>query len=319
MRKIALEEHFTTAAMEHYSLPGAAMFIPEQWETSLRRLLDFTEIRLPQMDEFGIDVEVLSLVSPGIQAEKDTATAVRNAALTNDFLAEIVAKHPKRFAGFAALALQDPDAAVAELDRAVTQLGLRGALINGHTHGDYLDAEKFLPLWERAEALGVPLYLHPANSFDTWHNLRGHEELIGPMWSWGVETATHALRIVFSGVFDRFPGATLVLGHMGESLPGMLWRLDSRWEFINRRGLKLGKERPSDYIRENIMITTSGVCAQAPLLGSLLALGADRIMFSTDYPMEGNAEAVAFIDNAPISETDRAKICHLNAERLLRL
>jgi 2,3-dihydroxybenzoate decarboxylase len=319
MRKIALEEHFTTEAMKHYSLPGAAMFDPEQWETSLKRLLDFTDVRLPQMDQYGIDMEVLSLISPGIQSEKDTATAVRNATLSNDSLAEIVAKHPTRFSGFAALPLQDPQAAVTELERAVTQLGLRGALINGHTHGEYLDADTFLPLWERAEDLGVPLYLHPANSFDTWHNLRGHEELIGPMWSWGVETATHALRIVFSGVFDRFPKATLVLGHMGESLPGMLWRLDSRWAFSSHRGVKLGKERPSDYIRENIMITTSGVCAPAPLLGSLLALGADRIMFSTDYPMEGNAEAVDFIDHAPISETDRAKICHLNAERLLGL
>ncbi|MEV8308274.1 amidohydrolase family protein [Streptomyces flavidovirens] len=134
-----------------------------------------------------------------------------------------------------------------------------------------------------------------------------------------METATHALRIIFGGVFDRFPKATLVLGHMGEGLPGMLWRLDSRWQFMNHRGVHLEKERPSDYIRDNVMITTSGVCAQAPLLGALLALGADRILFSTDYPMESNGEAVHFIDNAPISEPDRAKICHLNAERLLRL
>lgn len=224
-----------------------------------------------------------------------------------------------RFSGFAALALQDPDGAAAELERAVTQLGLRGALINGHTHGEYLYADRFRPVWERAEALGVPICLHPASSYDVWHNLRGHEELIGPMWSWGVETATHALRGVFGGVFDRFPGATLVLGRMGEGLPGHLWRLDSRWDFLNQRGIRLARPRPSDYIRDNIMITTSGVCAHAPLLGSLLALGADRIMFSTDYPLESNHEAVHFFETAPISEPDRAKICHLNAERLLRL
>jgi 2,3-dihydroxybenzoate decarboxylase len=271
------------------------------------------------MDEFGIDMEVLSLTAPGIQAETDTALAAKRAAQANDFLAEIIGKHPTRFSGFAALALQDPDGAAAELERAVTQLGLRGALINGHTHGEYLDAPTFWPVWERAEALGVPIYLHPANSYDVWHNLRGHEELIGPMWSWGVETATHALRILFGGVFDRFPGATLVLGHMGEGLPGILWRLDSRWGFLDQRGISLAKPRPSDYIRDNMMITTSGVCAHAPLLGSLLALGADHIMFATDYPLESNRDAVRFIETAPISETDRAKICHLNAERLLRL
>jgi 2,3-dihydroxybenzoate decarboxylase len=134
-----------------------------------------------------------------------------------------------------------------------------------------------------------------------------------------VETATHALRILFGGVVDRFPGATLVLGHMEEGLPGILWRLDSRWGFLDQRGISLAKPRPSDYIRDNMMITTSGVCAHAPLLGSLLALGADHIMFATDYPLESNRDAVRFIETAPISETDRAKICHLNAERLLRL
>lgn len=319
MRKIAIEEHFTTAALAHYSRPAAELFDPGRWDAAMRGLLDFTEVRLPEMDELGIDMEVLSLTAPGIQAEPDPALAVKRAAEANDVLAEIARRHPTRFSGFAALALQNPDAAAAELERAVTQLGLRGALINGHTHGEYLDAEKFWPVWERAEALGVPVYLHPAGSYDVWHNLSGHEELIGPMWSWGVETATHALRIVFGGVFDRFPGATLVLGHMGEGLPGHLWRLDSRWDFLDRRGIRLAKARPSDYIRDNIMITTSGVCAPAPLLGSLLALGADRIMFSTDYPMESNHDAVRFIETAPISETDRAKICHTNAERLLGL
>ncbi|GAA2490585.1 amidohydrolase family protein [Streptomyces gobitricini] len=319
MKKIAIEEHFTTAALAHYSLPAAALFDPPQWDASMRGLLDFTDVRLPQMDELGIDMEVLSLTAPGIQAETDTAVAVKRAAEANDFLAEITRKHPTRFSGFAALALQDPNGAAAELERAVTQLGLRGALINGHTHGEYLDADRFRPVWERAEGLGVPIYLHPASSYDVWHNLRGHEELIGPMWSWGVETATHTLRIIFGGVFDRFPDATLILGHMGEGLPGHLWRLDSRWDFLDQRGIHLAKPRPSDYIRDNVMITTSGVCTHAPLLGSLLALGADRIMFSTDYPLESNHDAVRFVETAPISETDRAKICHLNAERLLRL
>jgi len=319
MRTIALEEHFVTPELAGYGAGTATIAQPGAWREASRRLLDFTEERLPQLDEAGIDVEVLSLNSPGIQAETDAATAVRKASEVNDFLAGVIAEHPTRFSGFAALPLQDPGAAAKELDRAVSQLGLRGALVYAHTQGRYLDDPELRVLWERAEALDVPLYLHPANGFDSAHVLSGHPELIGPMWSWGTDTATHALRLIFGGVFDDFPNAKLLLGHMGEGLPFVLWRLDSRWGFHNHHGIELTREKPSDYLRHNLWITTSGVCSPAPLLGAMLALGADHILFGTDYPFESIGTAARFLQTAPISEADREKISFRNAESLLGL
>jgi 2,3-dihydroxybenzoate decarboxylase len=174
-------------------------------------------------------------------------------------------------------------------------------------------------VWEYAEGLDVPLYLHPANGVDAAHVLSGHPELIGPMWSWGTDTAAHALRLVFGGVFDDFPEAKLLLGHMGEGLPYVLWRLDSRWDFHAHHGIELRRGHPSEYLRHNLYVTTSGVCSAAPLLCAVLALGVDHILFGTDYPFEEMATATEFLRTAPVSEADRAKIAHGNAERLLRL
>ena len=252
VRVIALEEHFVTPELAAYGASTASIAQPGAWREASRRLADLTEERLPAMDTAGVDVAVLSLNSPGIQAEPDPAAAV---AAVNDFLAGVIARHPDRFAGFAALPLQDPAAAAKELDRAVTELDLRGALVNAHTQGRYLDDPSLRCVWERAEGLDVPLYLHPANGFDRPHLLSGHPEMEGPMWSWGTDTATHALRCVFGGVFDDFPGARLLLGHMGEGLPYTLWRLDSRWGF-HHHGIDLARGRPSEYLRHNLYITT---------------------------------------------------------------
>ncbi len=319
MRTIALEEHFVTEALTGYGASTAGVAQPHVWAEASRRLLDLTGERLAEMDTSGVDVAVLSLNSPGLQAETDAATAVRAATTVNDFLAGVIAEHPDRFGGFAALPLQDPAAAAKELDRAVTQLGFSGALVNAHTNGVYLDDPSLRTVWERAAGFDVPLYLHPGNGYDTAHVLSGHPELVGPMWSWGTDTSTHALRLVFGGVFDDFPDAKLLLGHMGEGLPATLWRLDSRWAFHNHRGIELARERPSDYLRHNLYITTSGVCSDAPLLCALLALGAEHILFATDYPFESMSVATTFIETAPVSEADRAKITHGNAERLLRI
>ncbi len=319
MKLVALEEHFVTPDLVGHGTSTASIAQPGAWAEASRRLLDLTEERLPEMDAAGLDVQVLSLNSPGIQAETDPASAVRQAVTVNDFLAGVIREHPDRFSGFAALPLQDPKRAADELERAVRELGLRGALVNAHTHGVYLDDPALRVVWERAEALDVPLYLHPANGVDTAHVLSGHPELVGPMWSWGVDTATHVLRLIFGGVFDDFPNAKLLLGHMGEGLPFVLWRLDSRWNFHAHHGIKLQKEHPSQYIRDNVYITTSGVCSPAPLLAALLSVGADHILFGTDYPFESISVATDFIRTAPISESDRAKIGHLNAERLLNV
>lgn len=319
MRMIGLEEHFVTPELAAYGAGTARLAQPAVWAEASRRLLDLTGERLEIMDAAGLDVQVLSLNSPGIQAEADAPTAVKAAAAVNDLTAATIAENPTRFAGFAALPLQDPAAAADELERAVKELGLKGALVNAHTRGVYLDDPSLRVVWERAEGLDVPLYLHPATGVDTADVLGGHSELVGPMWSWGQDTASHVLRLIFSGVFDDFPRAKLLLGHMGEGLPFVLWRLDSRWGFHDHQGIELAREVPSEYLRENVWITTSGVCSPAPLLCSLLALGSDHILFGTDYPFEDVATAVDFLAGAPISEADRAKIAHGNAERLLGL
>ncbi|HUJ88606.1 MAG TPA: amidohydrolase family protein, partial [Syntrophorhabdales bacterium] len=235
-----------------------------------------------------------------------------------DAQAEIIRKYPGRFAGFAALPTQDPKAAADELERAVTQLGFKGAMILGHTNGEYLDLEKFWIIWERAEGLGVPIYLHPAEPFvDQIKIYDGRPEFMGPAWSWGVETGTHALRIIGAGVFDVFPKATLILGHMGEMLPYMTVRIDEGYEMTFHK-TKL-KKMPSDYMKENIMITTSGKYSPGALICAVRELGADRILFAGDYPWVTPKEAVELIERVPISGADKEKIYHLNAEKLFKL
>ncbi|MFE6365694.1 amidohydrolase family protein [Streptomyces sp. NPDC057806] len=319
MRAIGLEEHFVTPELVGYGASSGSILQPDKWREASRRLLDLTGERLAEMDAAGLDMQVLSLNSPGIQAETDAGTAVAQAAAVNDLLAGVVADHPDRFAGFAALPLQDPKAAAEELERAVRELGMRGALVNAHTQGRYLDDPQLRVVWERAAGLDVPLYLHPANGVGMPHVIEGHPELVGPMWSWGMDTASHFLRLVFGGVFDDFPEAKLLLGHMGEGLPYVLWRMDSRWNYHNHHGIELARGNPSEYVRHNLYITTSGVCSAAPLLCALLALGPEHILFGTDYPFEDMATATEFLRTAPVSEADRAKIAHLNAERLLGL
>jgi 2,3-dihydroxybenzoate decarboxylase len=319
MRTIGLEEHFVTPELAAYGAGTAAIAQPHVWQEASRRLLDVTGERIEVMDAAGLDVQVLSLNSPGIQAEVDAEVAVARAAAVNDLLAETVAANPTRFAGFAALPLQDPQAAAKELERAVSQLGLRGALVNAHTHRRYLDDPALRVVWEYAQGLDVPLYLHPANGVDTAHVLSGHPELVGPMWSWGTDTSSHVLRLIFGGVFDDFPEAKLLLGHMGEGLPYVLWRLDSRWNFHNHHGIELARELPSAYLRHNLYITTSGVCSAPPLQCAISALGVDHVLFGTDYPFEDVATATEFLASAPISEAERAAISHGNAERLLKL
>ena len=319
MRIIGLEEHFVTPELVGYGASTASILDARAWERASRRLLDVTQERIGQMDAAGLDMAVLSLNAPGIQAEPDPGRAVWRAKDVNDFLATAIDANPTRYAGFAALPLQDPAAAADELERAVNELHLCGALVNAHTNGVYLDDPSLRVVWERAQALDVPLYLHPANGVDTAHVFTGHPELVGPMWSWGIDTATHVLRLIFGGVFDDFRQAKLLLGHMGEGLPYALWRMDSRWEFHEHHGVQLGREKPSDYLRENLYLTTSGVCSAAPFLASLLALGADRMLFATDHPFEEMDVACDFIRTVPVAEPDRAKITHRNAEHLLRL
>lgn len=317
MGLIAIEEAFAIPELlAKHPTPKTAT--AAHWvEVWAERLCDYTTHRLPDMDEHGIEMQVLSLTAPGVQAVAEAGAAIADARLANDHLAEVVAAHPARFGGLAALPLQDPAAAAAELHRAVGSLGLSGALVNDHTFGWYLDDPRYEPVWSALEELDVPLYLHPgAPPAEPWSVLAGRPELRGPLWSWGAETGGHALRLVFAGVFDRHPRATVILGHMGEFLPFQLARLDSRYARQEDRTLA---RRPSAYFGGNILITTSGVCSAAALTGAVLAIGADAVMFAVDYPFEETAEAVRFLERAPLSDADRAKIGHGNARRVLHL
>lgn len=300
---ITLEEHYTTIEFP---------------SNTLSKLYDIGEQRLADMDRYGIDMQVLSLAAPGVQGETDVSTAIGKAQRTNDLIASITHEHPTRFAAFACLPTQNASAAATELERCVTQLGFKGALINGHTHGHYLDEAMFYPLWERAEALDVPLYLHPTPAYKAWDLVAGYPELAMAAWGWSAETGAHALRIVVGGVFDRFPKARMILGHMGETIPLYLWRIDSRMhDKLSKRGLK--KQKPSDYIKQHVAITTSGVFDDAPLLHAIRAIGLPSIMFSVDYPYENDAYASNWLSELPLPQDQVEALAHGNAERILRL
>lgn len=315
MKRIALEEHFLAPGFEQYWLKTVEDVEPARYAQVLARLNDFGEQRLAAMDTSGIGIAALSLAGPGVQIERDTETATRKAREANDFLAAQIQKAPDRYLGFAHLAVQDAKAAADELERCVRELKFRGAMINGHTNGQYLDHPDNYPLWERAEALGVPLYLHPADPVAPMQALEGHRGLKRATWEWTMETGSHALRIVFSGLFDRFPRAKLALGHLGETLPYQLWRFDSRAKLY---GVKL-QRRPSDYIRDNIVVTTSGMFSFEPIDCALKALGRANVMYSADYPFEDPAEAGAFMGQLPFDDAVLADISYNNAARLLHI
>ncbi len=316
-RKIGLEEHFAAPMLdaERYDGPIMAHFNPAGVKKMESELADFDDERIPLMDATGIDVMVLSQTSPGVQVEKDAVKATRLAREANDYLAARIARHPRRFGGFAHLALQDPTGAADELQRCVEQLGFAGALINHHTLGEYLDADKFSVFWERVTALDVPVYLHPADPYDAPHVYQGVAALYGPAWTWNCETGAHALRLVFGGTFDRFPTAKLIVGHMGETIPFYLWRLDSRVPLVDPSF----KGVPSEKVRKHLYVTTSGVCSSAALRCAIDEMGVDHVLFSTDYPMEDARIAADWIDSAPLTGEERAKVCHANAERILKL
>ena len=317
LRKIALEEHFMMPGFETYSKAFLNFIDPATMKELGQRLADFDTLRLDEMDRAGIELVVLSQSGPGVQAEPDTALALRRARENNDFLAERIARRPDRYAGFAMLPMHDPHEAARELERSVKQLGFKGSLVNGHTLGRYYEGREYDPFWERMQELDVPMYLHPIDPWQPLHALDGAPVLAGASWGWGVETASHALRMVFGGVFDRFPRLKVILGHMGEGLPFQRWRFDSRFAAYPY-GIRL-QRRPSEYIGTNLLITTSGVCSHPTLVGAVGEMGVDAVMFSVDYPYESTEAAARFIDTAPLEPAQLEAICHGNAARILGL
>jgi len=321
--KIALEEHFAIPE----TLMDSAGFVPESyWPELKERLLDIQDKRLKQMDEQGVEMMILSLNAPAVQAIPDARKANEVAVRANDYLAEQVAKRPDRFQAFAALPMQDPDLAIAELDRAVNTLGFRGALVNGFSQvGDartavYYDLDRYWPLWATVEQLDVPFYLHPRNPLAQDCKIyEGHEWLLGPTWAFGQETAVHALRLMGSGLFDQHPGLRIILGHMGEGLPYSMWRIDHRNGWVKTPPRYKAKRKICEYFNQHFYLTTSGNFRTQTLIDAMLEVGADRILFSADWPFENVDHAAQWFDSAAISEADRKKIGRDNALRLFKL
>ena len=321
--KIGLEEHF--AVQE--TLEDSRAFFPDLlWAELKSRLLDIQERRIREMDENGIEMMILSLNAPAVQAIPDKSKANILAKHANDYLAEEVAKRPDRFKAFAALPMQDPDLARIELERCVKTMGFKGALVNGFSQvGDletltYYDNPEYSEFWKSVEALDIPFYLHPRNPLISQAKIfRGHEWLLGPTWGFGQETAVHALRLIGSGIFDTYPRLQFVLGHMGEGLPFSMWRIDHRNGWMNLPTSYKAKKKIADYFRNNFYLTTSGNFHTPALVNAIAEVGADRIMFSTDWPFESVDHAANWFDSSEISITDKQKIGRDNANSLFKL
>ena len=316
MGRIALEEHVVLDREDHLERWRTLVpMIPEPAIQQILPRLTDTSRRLELMDQGDVDLAVLSNVAT-VQGFLDPRAALRIARESNDHLAEVVRARPDRFAAFATTPLQDPDEGAAELQRAVEELGLVGTMLFGQTDGRYLDDRSFDPFWERAQGLGVPVYLHAADAAARPASQSGRPELRGATWSWTAETATHALRLVFGGVFDRFPRVRVILGHMGETLPFFLWRLDQRARAF--AGHATGPA-PSELVRRNIRVTTSGSFSDEPLRCALDALGEGNVLYAVDYPFESMSEAADWLDTSKLEQQARGKIERQNAQTLLAL
>src|SRR5271156_332470 len=323
---ISLEEHFLHPKLREL-YPASYVKLLDMVKG---RLTDVGPERIRRMDAAGIDLQVLSHAQPGVQTLERNA-AIRLSTEVNDWLGAVIREYPTRFAGFAMLPTQSPIDAADELERTVLQLGFKGALINGHTNGRYLDEDSFSPILERAQALDVPIYIHPTDPsqaiIDTYY-----KDLPAMMqsWGWQVETGTHLLRLISSGVFDRFPNLKIIVGHMGELIPYGLQRINAaltmgNWLLANPSRADGTSDRNAMrnsvfyYMRANVFITTSGVFDQAALNCAIAELGIDNILFSVDDPFGDNFEGVDFLNKAQLSVEDKEKLAYRNAERVLRL
>lgn len=333
-RLIAVEEHFLlpelAAAAQRYLRSEAAAgsgwreagaaLEDEDRERRGALALDLGAGRIAAMDAAGIDVQLLLVSTVANLQMLDPAEGTALARLANDGLAQAVRDHPDRFAGLACIAPQDPEAAAAELERAIGLLGMRGVVINSHARGEYLDAPRFAPIFETAEALGAPIYLHPAllpaGSVDPYLDYG----LMAAMWGYAADASLHALRIILAGTFDRHPGLQIVLGHLGEHIPFSLPRLDAHHAQTRAKTTPCLQRRPSEYFRDHFLLSTSGMNhAPASIRFCLEVMGAERVMFAADHPfedVEGEVEAFA---SAPLSRQERAAVAHGTAERVFRL
>ncbi len=327
-RIVALEEAFLHPKLfEMFPAP-----LRRKYEVIKTRLGEVGPKRIARMDAAGIDLQVLSHVDPGVQFLEDPAVSISISKEINDWLHNVVQRYPSRFAAFAMLPTQSPQDAADELERCVTKLGFVGALVNGHTHGRYMDHESFSVLFDRAETLGVPIYIHPTDPPQEISNVyyAGHPALITG-WGWPVETGTHLLKLAASGVFDRHPKLKIIVGHMGELIPFCVTRLNvaltmGEW-LLAAQGSKADSASPQPlmrksfnyYLHENIYVTTSGVFDVPVFECAKAVLGIDNLLFSVDDPFQDNFAGVEFLRACRLSEEERDKLAYSNAERLLKL
>lgn len=324
MRVLVLEEAFATPAERAYLPTPTPARLAMTADTQGRllhnvaaELLDLGDSRIAAMDKAGIDMQVLSLTAPGPQGYPAEA-AIAIARDTNDAAYEAVKRHPDRFAAFCAVPTSDVAAAVKELDRCV-KLGFVGTLINGHTNGEFMDHRKYWPLFECAEALDVPIYIHPTMPPAAVMKscFEGFEELARAPWGFSFETGLHFLRLVFAGVFDAFPRLKIILGHNGEGIPFVLDRIDLHCRVsVKRKGLK---RSTSEYVREHMIVTTSGNFSVPAFKCTAEVMGLDNVLFSIDWPFESNEDGMDFLHKLPLNDTDMHKVAHGNAERVLKL
>ncbi|HIZ07334.1 MAG TPA: amidohydrolase family protein [Candidatus Eubacterium avistercoris] len=326
MRIIGIEEHYQLPVMGKIRMEWAEKTNrPEMLDMELMkenvfpRLTSPVEIfRLPEMDAIGMHMQVLSSGSPSVQALDNPADAVWLAKESNNLLAEAKRKYPSRFSGFATLPLADPTAAAKELERCVTELGFCGAMIQGHQNFHFLDEEIFFPIWETAQSLNVPLSLHVIDTQPAGMRIiNGCQELMGPIWTWNFETATHVMRLIINGIFDKFSKVKFIVGHMGEGLPYMLGRIDEGYETGIAHLKKPLRKKPSEYFKSNIYITTSGKYHPSAMRCAIDAVGADRILFATDYPFVSLSDAFSCIKSCFLSPEEQELIFHKNAESVL--
>ncbi len=305
------------------SLMGYFLFNDSPWTRNVvERLQDVGDRRVQDMDASGIDHQLVSLTAPGVQVF-DPDTASRLAIDYNDQLAESVRARPDRFSALAAIAPNHPAAAAAELERAVTRLGFKGAIINSHTQGEYLDDAKFWDIFAAAEALDVPVYIHPQTPPPAMIEPLLEAGLDGAIYGFAVETGMHLLRLIVCGLFDSFPKLRIVVGHLGEGIPFWLFRVDFFQRLIVRTGrypnFKKLEKTVTDYMRENVYVTTSGMAWEPAILYTQQVLGVDRVLYAMDYPYQYVPDEVDVTDGLPISEEHRALLYQGNAERVFKL
>ncbi|MGI5971411.1 MAG: amidohydrolase family protein [Oscillospiraceae bacterium] len=327
MYKIAIEEHFATDNMlrdmraweEHLDFP---MIMGEKFVTTKLPLsnMPFEKHRLPEMDRNGIDMQIISAMWPAAQGYEDPVRAVAMAKEYNDDAAALVAKYPGRFRSFATLPLQDPEAALEELRRCVEELGFVGVMIQGHSNFEYLDNMKFDRIWGKLEEYDLPLYLHVGHPAKDQIKAYGeYTEMLGPCWNWAAEGTTHALRLVFGGVFERHPKAKFILGHLGETIPYLLRRFDEGADKTDALSRGRITREPSFYLKRNLYVSTSGEYNPEALRCAISALGIEHVMFACDYPLSGMDIGVECVENSGLTDYEKEMIYYRNTQRVFKL